>query len=83
MLPTLQRNLAGFDNRRWLLMPGEIFSGLKLNCILLSFRFIWFMVAIARESLNYDDAGDSFVDPLVWDRGMRAKVRKTEDRGSC
>ena len=31
MLPTLQQILAGFDNPRWLLTPGEICSGSKVS----------------------------------------------------
>ena len=39
-----------------------------------------FMVAIARESINISDGAGSTVDPLCWDRGARAKVRRVDDR---
>ena len=39
-----------------------------------------YMVAISRETLNYDDGDGSIIDPLVWDKGHRAKSRKTGSR---
>ena len=40
MLPTLQQILAGFDNPRWLLTPGEICSGSKVSGALVQALFI-------------------------------------------
>ena len=39
-----------------------------------------FMVAIARESLNISENSGSIIDPLCWDRGSRAKVRRIDQR---
>ena len=38
------------------------------------------MVVIARESLNFSDADGSKVEPLIWDHGSKAKVRKVDSR---
>ena len=35
-----------------------------------------FMIAIAQVSVNHDGKGGTAPDPLVWDQGSRAKVRK-------
>ena len=35
-----------------------------------------FMIAIARVSVNHDGKGGSAPDPLVWDQGIKPKVRK-------
>ena len=40
MLPTLQQILAGFDNPRWLLTPGEICSGSNVSGALVFALFI-------------------------------------------
>ena len=40
MQPTLQQILAGFDNLRWLLTPGEICSGSKVSGALVLALFI-------------------------------------------
>ena len=40
MLPTLQQILAGFDNPRWLLTPGEICSESKVSGALVFALFI-------------------------------------------
>ena len=37
-----------------------------------------FMIAIARVSVNHDGKGGTAPDPLVWDKGSRAKVRKLD-----
>ena len=39
-----------------------------------------FMVAIARESLNFSDGDGSMVDPWIWDQGSKPKVRKIDSR---
>ena len=36
----------------------------------------WFMIAIARVSVNHDGKGGTAPDPLVWDQGSRPGVRK-------
>ena len=80
MLLMLLQFLAGFDSLKRSLMPGEICSGLEKEWyprVLCRHRF---MVAIARESLNFAENDGSIADPLVWDRGSRPKARRIDDR---
>ena len=39
-----------------------------------------FMIAVAGVTVNHDGRGGTALDPLVWDRGGRRKVRRTDIR---
>ena len=64
MLPTLQQILAGFDNPRWLLTPGEICSGSNVSGALVLALIITSLVGMSRETLRHGGQCGSAMDPM-------------------